>query len=157
MKLHGMFEILACHMFQGTNLNNACVVDQNIGLAKAIDDLTESGFNLCAIEQVALNGQDRATARSEIDLCACKFFRVACNERSAPSLGANMPCEHQPESTRTSCDDGNFVAQCVARSSNGAGGSPRTEQKRTCGKQNANVHFGSLQSSTQRSAARHEE
>ncbi len=59
MQSHSAFEILARHVLKRTNFDDAGAVDQDVDLAEAIDDLTNSGINLCGIEQVALNGQDR--------------------------------------------------------------------------------------------------
>src|SRR6266542_1552471 len=74
MKLHRAFEILPRHVLKRTNFYNPRVVDQNVDFAKAINDLTNSGSSLRGIEQVALNGQNRAAARSEIRLCTRQFF-----------------------------------------------------------------------------------
>src|SRR6266545_6561846 len=120
MQPHAPFEILPRHVLKRTNFDNACAVDQNVNPAKAIDDLMNSGFNLCGIEQVALNGQDRAAARSEISLSARQFIRVARNEGNAPALRANLSCKHEPESARTACDEDYFVAQRITHSANGA-------------------------------------
>src|SRR4030095_3523367 len=110
MQLHGVFEILPRHVLQRTNFDDACVVDQNVDLAKAIDDLTNSGSNLRRIEQVALNGQDRTAARSEISLCTRQFLRVAGNQSNVPALRANVPSKHEPESARSAGDERDLVA-----------------------------------------------
>jgi hypothetical protein len=81
-----------------TNLDNASVVDQNVDLPEAIDDLTNSRLNLAAIEQVALNSLDCATARSEISFCPRQFVRVPCNEANTTALRANVSRKHEPES-----------------------------------------------------------
>src|SRR4029453_11310249 len=135
MQLHGVFEILPRHVLQRTNFDNAGVVDQNINLAKAIDDLTNRGFNLCGIEQVALNGQDHTAVCGEISLCTAQFIRIARDERNASSLRTNVSRQHKPESARTPCDDSHFAAECITRGANNASGYPSAEKQRTCGKQ----------------------
>src|SRR5215470_15816343 len=104
MQLHGAFEILPRHVLKRTDFDNAGVVDQNVDLAKAIDDLTNSGSNLCGVEQITFNGQNRAAARSEIALCARQFFGVARNERDVPTFRADMSRKHEPKSARPTCD-----------------------------------------------------
>ena len=127
MKLHGVFEILPRHVFQRTNFDDAGVVDQNVDLAKAIDDLTNSGSNLRRIEQVALNGQNRPAARSEIGFCTRQFFRVAGNQCNVPALRANVSRKYEPESARSAGDDSHFAAQCITRGANNASGYPSAE------------------------------
>src|SRR6266545_1526169 len=127
MKLHGAFEILPRHVPKRTNFNNPRVINQNVDFAKATDDLTNRGSSLRGIEQVALNGQNRAAARSEIGLCTRQFFRVARNERNAPALRANMSRKHKPQPAGSAGDHGDFVAQRITRGANGASRYPSAE------------------------------
>src|ERR1700756_763080 len=98
MQPHGAFEILARHVLKRTNLYDAGAVDQDVDLAEAIIDLTKSGINLCGIEQVALNGQDRAASWSEISLSACQFVRITCDQGNVTPSPTNMSRKHEPES-----------------------------------------------------------
>ena len=104
MQSHGAFEILARHVLKRTNFDDAGAVDQDVDLAEAIDDLTNSGINLCGIEQVALNGQDRAATWSEISLSARQFVRITCDEGDVTPLPTNLSRKHKTESARTACD-----------------------------------------------------
>src|SRR5207237_9035267 len=129
MKLHGAFKILARHVLKRTHFDNTGVIDQNVDLPKAIDNLTNGSFNLCGIEQIALNPESiRGAATSiEIGFCARQLFPVPGDESNAPALCANMSGKHEPKSARTACDNGHFVAQCVTRSANDAYSYPRSE------------------------------
>src|SRR5206468_4637837 len=110
MQSHGAFEILARHVLKRTNFDNAGVVDQNVDLAEAIDDLTNSCLDLATIEQIALNGQDHAAALDEIGLCTRQFIRVARDERDAPALRANVSRKHESKSARSTRDKCNLAA-----------------------------------------------
>src|SRR6266487_1138286 len=127
MKLHGTFEILPSHVPKGTDLDYAGVVDQDVDLAKAIDDLTNGGSNLRGVEQVALNSQDRAAARSEISFCTRQFIWIARNKRNVTALRANVSRKHEAESSRPACDDGHLVAQRITCGANGTSGYPSAE------------------------------
>ncbi len=98
MQPHGAFEILALHVLKWTNFDDAGAVDQDVDLAEAIDDLTNSGISLCGIEQVALNGQDRSATRSEISLSARQFVRITCDEGNVTPLPTNVSRKHKTES-----------------------------------------------------------
>jgi hypothetical protein len=104
MQAHGAFEILARHVLKRTDFDDAGAVDQDVDLAEAINDLTNSGINLCGIEQVALNGQDCATKPGEISLGARQFIRVAREEDNSAAFLANMSCKHKTKSSRAACN-----------------------------------------------------
>src|SRR5690242_9419982 len=109
MKLHGAFEILSRHMLKRTDLDDAGVVNQDVDLAKAIDDLPNSGLNLRSVEQVTLNSQDHAAARNQIGLCTRQFIRITRNQRDVTALRANVSCKDEAESSRPACDQHDFV------------------------------------------------
>jgi hypothetical protein len=153
MQSHRALKILRRQMLKGTDVDGACVVDQDVDLAKAIDDLPNSRSNLSVIEQIALNRQDCATARRKIGLCTGEFFRIPGNESNAATSRANMSRQHESESTRSTGDEDNFFAQGIAGSANDASDYPQNQYKSACKQQKANTHFGILQSSTQVFAA----
>ena len=62
MEPHGPLEVVRRHVLERTDFDDPCVVNQNINFAEAIDDLTNSGLNLVAIPQIALNGLYHAAA-----------------------------------------------------------------------------------------------
>src|SRR5258707_7398565 len=117
MQPHGAFEILAIHVLKRPDFDDADTVDQDVDLAEAIDDVTNSGINLCGIEQVALNGQDRATW-SEISLSTGQFVRITCDEGNVTPLPTNVSRKHKTESARTACDQCDFASQGIASGSN---------------------------------------
>src|SRR5207249_10643189 len=53
MQSHGTLEIFPRHMLKWTDFDNASVVDQDVHLAKAVDDLPNNRLNLPGIQQVA--------------------------------------------------------------------------------------------------------
>jgi len=55
MQSHGAVEILRPQMLKRTDFDDARVVDQDVDLAKAIDDSPNSRANLFAIQQIAFN------------------------------------------------------------------------------------------------------
>jgi len=118
MQAHGAFEILARHVLKRTDFDDAGAVDQDVDLAEAINDLTNSGINLCGIEQVALNGQDGAATWSEISLSARQFVRITCDKGNVTPLPTNVSRKHKTESARTACDQRDFASQGIARGSN---------------------------------------
>src|SRR5713101_1364510 len=120
MQSHGALEILMRHMLKRTDFDNAGVVDQDVDLAKAIDDLPNSRLNLPGIQQVALHGQRRTAARSKIGLCARELIRVARNKCNVAVSRANLSRKHEPKSARPACDEHDLVVQGIARGSNEA-------------------------------------
>src|SRR5438094_4838747 len=105
MQSHGAVEIIPRHMLKWTDFDNAGVVDQDVDLAKTIDDLPNSRLNLPGIQQVALHGQHCIAAPGKISFCAPEFIGVARNERDLPACSANLSRKHEPKSTRAACDD----------------------------------------------------
>jgi len=85
-------------MLKWTDFDNASVVDQDVDLTKAIDDLPNSRLNLSGIEQVALHGQDRTTAPGKISFCAPEFIAIARDERDFSACSANLPRKHEAKS-----------------------------------------------------------
>ena len=53
MQIHRALEILAMHVIERANFDDACVVDDDIEAAEIIDDLLNGGVNLRAIQQIA--------------------------------------------------------------------------------------------------------
>ena len=109
MQSHCALEILRRHMLNWTYFDNAGVVDQDVYLAKAIDDLPDSRLNFSGIQQIAFNREDFAAAGSKISLCTCQLIGIARNERNLAASPANMPREHESESARPAGDEDNFI------------------------------------------------
>src|SRR5215469_3686108 len=66
MQSHRTFIIVAGHMIERTDFDDAGVVDQDVNPVEMIDDIPDSSLNLIAIEQIAFNGQNFSTTRSDI-------------------------------------------------------------------------------------------
>src|SRR5260370_24072023 len=99
MQSHGALEILMRHMLKRTDFDNAGVVDQDVDLAKAIDDLPNSRLNLPGIQQVALHGQHRTATPGKISFCAPEFIGVARNQRDLSARSANLSRKHESKAT----------------------------------------------------------
>jgi hypothetical protein len=127
MQSHRAFVIFACHVIERTDFDDAGVVDQDVNPAEAIDDFPDSGLNLIAIKQIAFDGENFSAARSEICFRAREFFWITREESNVSALIANLSRQHEPKSTRSATDQGNFIAQRVLRRANDASGYPTAE------------------------------
>jgi hypothetical protein len=114
-------------MLERADFDNASVVDQDIYLAKAIEDLPDSRLNLFGIEKIAFNRENFATARNKISLCTCQLIGIARNESNVAAARANMSREHESESARPAGDKDNFVVQRIACGANEARDYPGDE------------------------------
>ena len=81
------------------------LVDQDVDLAEAIDDLHEQRHQFVRhrASRIEWSGP-LPPRRSEISLSARQFVRITCDERNVAALPANVSCKHKTESARTACD-----------------------------------------------------
>src|SRR5438874_7783558 len=100
MQSHRAVVILAGHVIERTDFDDAGVIDQDVNPVEMIDDFSDSGLNLVAIEQIAFDGENFSAAGSEIDFCAREFFWITRDESNVSALVANVSCQHETESTR---------------------------------------------------------
>jgi hypothetical protein len=114
-------------VIERTNFDDAGVVDQDVNPVEMIDYFPDSGLNLIAIEQIAFDRENFSAASSEIGFCARKFFWITREESNVSALVANVSRQHEPKSTRSATDQGNFIAQRVLRHANDANGYPTAE------------------------------
>jgi hypothetical protein len=114
-------------MIERTDFDDAGVVDQDVNPVEMIDDFPDSGLNLIAIEQIAFDRENFPAASSEIGFCTRKFFWITRQESNLSTLVANVSRQHEPKSTRSATDQGNFIAQNVLRRANDASGYPTAE------------------------------
>ena len=111
MQLHSALEIFPPHVFERADLDDSGIVDQDIDLAEAIDDLPNRRLNLLRIKQIALNRLNRAAAPGKVRFCAPEFLSIARNECDLSACRANMAAEHEPKSPRAACDKNDFVSK----------------------------------------------
>jgi hypothetical protein len=97
-------------VIERTDFDDAGVVDQNVDLSESIDNCPDGGLNLCAIEQIAFDNQNFATAPNQIGSRTREFFTVARNESNAPAFRANVSSKHEPKPTRSATNENNLVA-----------------------------------------------
>jgi hypothetical protein len=114
-------------VIERTDFDDAGVVDQNVNPVEMIDDFPDSGLNLIAIEQIAFDGENFSAARSEIGFARASSSGSRARRATFPPLVANVSRQHEPKSTRSATDQGNFIAQRVLRRANDASGYPTAE------------------------------
>jgi hypothetical protein len=114
-------------VIERTNFDDAGVVDQDVNPVEMIDDFPDSSLNLIAIEQIAFDGENFSAASSEIGFCTREFFWITREESNVSALVANVSRQHEPKSTRSATDQGNFIAQRVLRRANDASGYPTAD------------------------------
>jgi hypothetical protein len=114
-------------VIERTYFDDAGVVDQDVNPVEMIDDFPDSSLNLIAIEQIAFDGENFFAASSEIGFCTREFFWITREESNVSALVANVSRQHEPKSTRSATDQGNFIAQRVLRRANDASGYPTAD------------------------------
>jgi len=114
-------------VIERTDFDDAGVIDQDVNPVEMIDDFPDSGLNLIAIEQVAFDSENFSATRSEIGFCTREFFWITRQESNVSAVVANVSRQHEPKSTRSATDQGNFIAQCVLHRANDASGYPTAE------------------------------
>jgi len=140
MQSHRAVVILAGHVIERTDFDDAGVVDQDVNPVEMIDDFPDSGLNLIAIEQIAFDRENFSAASSEIGVCARKFFWITREQSNVSALVANVSRQHEPKSTRSATDQGNFIAQRVLRRSDDASGYPTADKESACSEPNPRIH-----------------
>jgi len=98
-------------MLERTDFDDPGVVNQDVDLSEALKGLLDSGLNLGAVEQIALNRKHLAAAGSEFGFRVRKLFRIARENRNATALFAALARNLQAESARTACDKRDFIAE----------------------------------------------
>jgi hypothetical protein len=124
MQSQRAIEIFAGHVIQWTDLDDAGVVDEDVNPVEMVDNLSNSGLNLIAIEQIAFDSENLSAAQSEIGFGAGKFFWIARQESNTSALVANVSRQHQAESTRSASDQGNFITQGILHGADETSGYP---------------------------------
>jgi hypothetical protein len=114
-------------VIERTDFDDAGIVDQDVDPVEVIDDVPNSGLNLIAIEQIALDRQNVSAARCEIGFRAREFIRITGEQSNVSALVANVSRQHEPESTRSATDQDNFIAQGVLRRAKDASSYPTAE------------------------------
>src|SRR5438034_10725613 len=127
MQFHRAVVIFAGHVLERTDFDDASVVDQDVNSVEMIDDFPDSGLNLIAIEQIAFDRENFSAASSEIGFRAREFFWITREESNVSALVTNASRQHEPKSTRSATDQGNFIAQHVLHRANDASGYPAAE------------------------------
>ena|SRR6266404_2941636 len=98
-------------MLERTDLDNACVVNQDVNLAEPGEGLLNRGLNLGAVEQVTLDGQNLGLESVEVGLRAGELFRIARENRHATTLFAKLAGNLQAETARSAGDQCNFATK----------------------------------------------
>jgi hypothetical protein len=118
MQFHRALVIVASHVIQRTDFDDASVVDQDVNSIEMIDDFPDCGLDLIAIEQITFDSKNISTARSEISFGTHEFFSIAGDESDLSALFADMSRQHEPKAARATGDEGDLVAQRILRRAN---------------------------------------
>src|ERR1051325_2990105 len=89
MQSHRAIVIVAAHVMERADFDNASVVDQDVNPVEMIDDFSNSGLNLIAIKQIAFDSENTSTARNEIGFGTGQFFRITRQTSNTSALLAN--------------------------------------------------------------------
>jgi hypothetical protein len=114
-------------VIEGTDFDDAGVVDQNVNPVEMSDDFPYRGLNLIAIEKIAFDGENFSAALSEVGFRAREFFWITREESDFSALVANVSRQYETKSTRSATDQGNFVSQRVLGRANDASGYPTAD------------------------------
>jgi hypothetical protein len=140
-------------MLKGTDFYDACVVNQNVYLAKTIHDSSNSGLNLLAVDQIALNCQHDGAVRRKVGPCTGEFLSISRNKSDIAASRANVSSQHKSKSPGAAGNKDNFVAQPVNGGADQASDNPGAEQKSACGEHNPNIHWKICNAAIERFAA----
>jgi hypothetical protein len=127
MQSHCALVIVATHVIERTDFDDAGVVDQNVNPVEMIDYFPDCSLNLIAIEKIALDGKNFSAACSEIVFRAREFFWIPCEQSNLSAFVANVSRQHETESARSATDQCNFIAQAVLARANDASGYPTAD------------------------------
>src|SRR5947207_3561255 len=89
MQTDGAFKILLLHVFNRADLNDSGVVEKNIDLAIACQNLGDGSLNLRTFKQIALDREDFATAHNQLRFGALELIRVPRQKCHFPAFPAN--------------------------------------------------------------------
>src|SRR5262249_24340230 len=104
MNVHGVDEVLAFHMLQGADLDDAGVVDQDIDAAVTVDDLRHGLFDLLGLAHVAFERRHRPAARHEFGGDVWQLIALAGNHDDSGALAREAAHELQAETARPAGD-----------------------------------------------------
>src|SRR5438045_2988541 len=104
MHAHRAFKVLMLHVFKRADLNDSSVVKKNIDLAIACQDLGYGGLNLRTFKQIALKGENFATARPKLRLGALELAGVPREKHHFPAFATDLSRQNKTEPARTPTD-----------------------------------------------------
>ena len=111
MKIHSPLEILALHMLERTDLDDAGVIDYDVEAAEMGHDLLDSRLDLRAFEQVAGDGEDFATSLDELGPSPRQLVRIACEQGDPCALRAKLAREDQSQAARSAGDQDDLAGE----------------------------------------------
>src|SRR5204863_7214694 len=100
MHAHRAFKILLLHVFNWADLNDSGVVEKNIDLGIAFQNLGHGGLNLRTFTQIALDGEDFAAARRQLRFGALELIGVPRQKRHFPAFARDLSRQNKTEPTR---------------------------------------------------------
>src|SRR5207249_8937704 len=100
MHTHRAFKILLLHVFNRADLNDSGVVEKNIDLAIASQNLGHGSLNLRTFKQIALDREDFAAAHNQLRFGALELIRVPRQKCHFPAFARDLSRQNKTASAR---------------------------------------------------------
>src|ERR1700730_4548425 len=111
MKTHCPIEVLELHVGEWTDLDDSCVINEDVDPAKMLEGLLDRRLNLRRLEQIAGDGQYLCPESGEVTFCASKFISIARKKCDSCAATAELTCDFKSKSARAAANQGNFVSK----------------------------------------------
>ena len=128
MHTHRAFKILLLHVFNRADLNDSGVVEKNIDLAIACQNLGDGSLNLRTFKQIALDREDFAAAHNQLRFGALELIRVPRQKCHFPAFARDLSRQNKTEPTRASADQDHLPSKRKTTAPR-ARGQPRAENR----------------------------
>ena len=116
MKTHCPIEVLELHVGEWTDLDDSCVINEDVDPAKMLEGLLDRRLNLRRLEQIARNGQHLGAKTSEIILRASELIGIARKKGDFGAAGAELTRDFQSKSARAAANQSNFISKVESHS-----------------------------------------
>src|ERR1044072_375504 len=100
VRLHCELEIFVRHHFQGSDLNDACVVDEHIDASEARVDIRHHRHHVVPVRHVATRSYHFSTKLFEIESRLFELLFVACAEYETRPFARELARHHEAEASR---------------------------------------------------------
>src|ERR1043166_2263290 len=104
MDRHRLLKISVRQMVEGTDGDDAGVVDEHVDAAEGVDAFVDGALSLRRRRQVGRHGYSRDAAALEISFCPGELLLVAGGNHHARTQAAELAREQQPQAAGTASD-----------------------------------------------------